>query len=327
MSSRDFCLFALSETRALGEKIACALGMNLASHEERFFEDGEHKTRALCNVRGRNVYVIQSLFGEPGASANDKLIRLLFFIGALKDASAASVAAVVPYLCYARKDRRSKPRDPVATRYVACLMEAMRTDRIVALDVHNLAAFENAFRCPTDHLEARKLFADHFAELVGRAPVTVVSPDVGGVKRAEALRVALEHRTARDVGNAFLEKYRSEGRVTGEAVVGDIDGRIAIIVDDLISTGGTIRRAAHACRERGARKVYACATHGLFVGDAEALLADDALEEIVVTNTVPAFRLTPGAHSRLRVLDIAPLFAEAIDRIHSRGSLVELLES
>ena len=327
MSSGELCLFALSESRALGQKIAHALQMGLARHEERFFEDGEHKTRALCSVRGRDVYVIQSLYGEPGASVNDKLTRLLFFIGALKDASAACVTAVVPYLCYARKDRKSKPRDPVLTRYVACLMEAVQLDRIVTLDVHNVAAFQNAFRCRADHLEACRLFVDHFAPLVGDAPVTVVSPDVGGIKRAEALRIALEHRLARDVGNAFLEKNRSEGRVTGDAVVGEIQGRIAIIIDDLIATGGTIWRAAAACRKRGARNVYACATHGLFAGDAEALFAAGAPEQIVVTNSVPAFRLTPGAHGMLTVLDTAPLFAEAVHRIHSGGSVVDLLET
>lgn len=327
MSADDIKVFALSESRGFGEKVAAALGLPLARHEERLFEDGEHKTRPLESVRGRDVFVIQSLHGEAGASANDKLCRLLFFIGALKDASAERVTAVVPYLCYARKDRRSKSRDPVTTRYVAQLLEAVGTDRVVTLDVHNLAAYENAFRCRVDHLEAKNLFVDYFAPRVANDAVIVVSPDVGGVKRAEQFRQALAQRLGREPGSAFLEKYRSAGVVSGEAVVGDVAGGIAIIIDDLISTGGTILRAANACRQRGAKKVYAAASHGVFVGAAATMVADPALEQVVVTDTIPPFRLDPGvARTKLAVLASAPLFAEAIRRIHSGGSIVELLE-
>jgi ribose-phosphate pyrophosphokinase len=131
-------VFALSESRAYGERVAAALGLTLAQHEERTFEDGECKLRPLESVRGRDVCVIQSLYGEPGCTVHDKFLRLLLFIGALKDSAARQLTAVLPYLCYARKDRRTKPRDPVATRHVACLLEAAGADRIVTLDVHNL---------------------------------------------------------------------------------------------------------------------------------------------------------------------------------------------
>lgn len=321
-------VFALSETREFAGRVAAASGVRLAEHEERQFEDGEHKTRPLESVRGKDVYVIQSLYGEPGKSANDKLCRLIFFIGALKDASAGRVTALVPYLCYARKDRKTKSRDPVTTRYIAQLMEAVGTDRVVTLDVHNLAAYENAFRRPADHLEAKALFADYFAPRVARDEVVVVSPDVGGVKRAEQLRQVLSRRLGREVGNAFLEKYRSAGVVSGEAVIGDIAGKVAIIIDDLISTGGTILRAARACRERDARTVYAAATHGLFIGDAgRNLLANRALDGVVVTDTIPPFRVESQlAERRLTVLETAPLFAEALKRLHTGGSLVELLD-
>lgn len=326
MSPLDIRLFALSESRAFGEKVSAALQVPLASHEERHFEDGEHKTRALESVRGKDVFVIQSLYGEPGASANDKFVRLLFFIGSLKDASAERVTAVLPYLCYARKDRRSKSRDPVTTRYVAELLEAVGTDRVVTLEVHNLAAAENAFRCRFDHLEAKGLFVDHFAPLAADGEVVVVSPDVGGVKRAEQFREALSRRIGREAGSAFLEKYRSAGVVSGEAVVGEIRDRIAIIIDDLVSTGGTILRAARACRDRGAKRVYAAATHGLFAGDAARTVADESLERLVVTDTVPPFRLDAElVRKKVTVLETAPLFAEAIRRIHQGGSLVELL--
>jgi len=325
MNDSETVLFALGTTRPFGEKLAERLDLPLGRHEERDFEDGEHKARPLQNVRGRDVYVVHSLHGGDGQSVNDKLIRLLFFIGALKDASADRVTAVVPYLGYARKDRKTKTRDPVATRYVAALFEAAGTDRVVTVDVHNVAAFQNAFRCRTEHLEAAGLFAEHFRE-TAQWPISVVSPDAGGVKRADRFRKVLGRATGREVGAAFMEKYRSRGVVSGETFVGDVEGSTAIIIDDLISTGTTMARAARACRERGATAVHAVATHGLFVGDAAKVVADPAFDSIVVTNTVPPFRLPADiVQKRLTLLDIAPLFAEAIARIHSGGSLVDLM--
>ena len=321
-------LFGLNASRDLGERVARALGSPLAPHEEREFEDGEHKARPLESVRGRDVYVLVSLYGDLRQSVNDKLVRLLFFLGALRDASAGRITAVIPYLCYARKDRRSKSRDPVSTRYVAGLLESVGADRVLTLDVHNLAAYENAFRIRAEHLQAKRLFVDEFAPRIGREPVVVVSPDVGGVKRAEDFRQALSRRLGREAGGAFLEKYRSAGVVSGAAVVGDIEGRVAIIVDDLISTGGTIARAVAACRSRGAKAVYAVATHGIFVGEAARMVADSGLERLVVTDTIPPFRLDPAlVRSKVTVLDTAPLFAEAIRRIHTGGSVVELSEA
>lgn len=327
MANPDLMLFALEGSRAYGEQVSQALGVPLSSHEERDFEDGEHKARPLVNVRNRDVFVLHSLYADSKASANDKLCRLLFFIGALKDASAASVTAVVPFLCYARKDRKTQPRDPVTTRYVAALFDAMGTDRIVTLDVHNLMAYQNAYRCRTDHLEATKLFVEYFAALVGTDEVTVVSPDPGGVKRADHFQSALGRRLGRQVTNAFVEKYRGGGVVRGEALVGDVKGRIAIILDDLISTGGTLARAARACKAQGAQRVFAAATHGLFAGKADALFLEPAVERIVVTDTVPPFRLSAETiATRLTVLKTAPLLAEAVRRIHEGGSLVELLQ-
>jgi ribose-phosphate pyrophosphokinase len=321
-------LFALDSTRKYGERVARHLGSSLEQHEEREFEDGEHKARPLVNVRNRDVFVLQSLYGDPDASVNDKLCRLLFLIGALRDASAATVTALVPYLCYARKDRKTQPRDPVTTRYVAALFEAVGCDRVVTIDVHNLMAYQNAFRCRTEHLEATTLFVNYFTEVVGAEEVTVVSPDPGGVKRAERFQVALGRRLARPVASAFVEKYRAAGRVRGESLIGPVKERSAIILDDLISTGGTILRAARACRAHGARHVFAAATHGLFMSGAEPLLQEAAIDGIVVTDTVPPFRLAPGAvGTRVTVLDSAPLLAEAIRRIHSGESLVELLEA
>jgi ribose-phosphate pyrophosphokinase len=252
-------------------------------------------------------------------------VRLLFLVGTLRDAGAARVTAVLPYLGYARKDRRTKPRDPVTTRYVAELFEAVGTDCVTTIDVHNLAAFQNAFRCRSEHLEAASLFVAYLAPLVGDAPVTVVSPDAGGIKRAEAFRQRLEARLARPVGSAFAEKHRSSGEVSGEGFVGPVDGRVAVIVDDLISGGTTVARAARACRDRGARQVVAVATHGVFAATAAAVLGGADVERVVVTDTIPAARVPAGALAdKLVRLSVAPLVAEAIRRLHEDGSLTEL---
>ncbi|HWI81134.1 ribose-phosphate pyrophosphokinase [Ramlibacter sp.] len=327
MQDSDLALFALHASGDFGAAVARHLGTGLMPHEERSFVDGEHKARPLANVRGRDVFVLHSLYADDAQSVDDKLCRLLFFIGALKDASAASVTAIVPYLGYARKDQKSKPRDPVTTRYVAALFEAVGTDRVVTLDVHNLAAFQNAFRCRTEHLQANGLFVAHFAPLVGQREVVVVSPDAGGLKRAERFRTRLAKALGRPVAAAFAEKHRSEDVLTGDLMVGPVAGRCAIIIDDLIGSGSTIARTAGMCRSQGATAVYAAASHGLFVGEAAQLLADEALDRLVVTDSVPPFRLAGTATlGKLDVLPVSGLFAEAIHRMHAGESLVQLLE-
>jgi ribose-phosphate pyrophosphokinase len=322
-------LFALRATDAFGRRIAGALGEPLAAHEERDFEDGEHKARPLANVRGADVYVVQSLHGGPDESANDKLCRLLFFIGALKDAGAARVTAVAPYLCYARKDRRTKPGDPVTTRYVASLFEAVGTDAIVTLEVHNPAAFENAFRRPAVTLTAAPLFVDYGRTLNGENPgenFCVVSPDPGGVKRAELFRGALEAAIGRPVSKGFAEKHRSAGVVTGDLFVGDVAGATALVIDDLISTGGTLVRAARAARQAGARRVIALVAHGLFASGAATAVADPAIERLVVTDTVPPFRLGADApRDKIETVPAAPFLAEVIRRLHGREAVSDLM--
>src|SRR3990167_755469 len=189
--NHELTLFALDDSREFGERVSRHLNLGLGAHEQREFEDGEHKTRPLISVRGKDVFVVQSLHADHHQSVADKLCRLWFFIGTLKDASAARVTAIVPYLAYARKDRKTQPRDPVTTRYVAALFEAVGVDCVVTLDVHNLAAFQNAFRCRTEHLEANRLFVRHFVALVREREVVVVAPDAGGIKRAEHFRLSL----------------------------------------------------------------------------------------------------------------------------------------
>jgi ribose-phosphate pyrophosphokinase len=317
-------LFALQATAELGNSIAKALGVSLATHEERDFEDGEHKVRPLDSVRDRDVYVIQSLHGGPNESANDKLARLLFFIGALKDVGAARVTVVAPYLCYARKDRRTKPNDPVTTRYIAQLFEAVGADVMVTLEVHNPAAFENAFRCRTMALTATPLFVDYAKALAGES-LCVVSPDPGGVKRAELFRETLEAEMGKPIGKGFADKHRSAGVVSGDLFVGDAAGATVLIIDDLISTGGTLLRAARVARKSGAKRVIALVTHGLFMSGAAEVVADPAIDRLVVTDSVPPFRLGPNARGKIDTLRCAPLLAETIKRLHERRALTDLL--
>lgn len=324
-SSDHLRLFALEATADFGKAVARALGCDLAAHEERGFEDGEHKVRPLDTVGGADVYVVQSLHSGPSETANDKLCRLLFFIGALKDAGAARVTAVVPYLCYARKDRRTKPNDPVTTRYIAGMFESVGTDCVVTLEVHNPVAFENAFRCRTVTLTGAPLFVDYVRGMKDDK-LSVVSPDPGGAKRAELFRGALEAALGRPVGKAFADKHRSAGVVSGDLFVGDVSGTTALIVDDLISTGGTLLRAARAARHAGARRVLALVTHGLFMAGAAEMLADPAIERLIITDAVPAFRLAAGpARDKVDILPAAPLLAEAIRRLDEGRALTDLL--
>lgn len=319
-------LFALHGSRELGQVIAKHLNLSLSDHEERNFEDGEHKARPLESVVGQDVFVIHSLYSDRHQSVNDKLCRLLFFIGTLCSASAQRVIPVVPYLCYARKDRKTKPQDPVTSQYIARLFEAMGAAMFVGLDVHNLPAYQNAFRIPTHHLEARRLFIDSLLPELHDDNIVILSPDAGGVKRSEKFRDALSQALEREVDSAFMEKHRSEGKISGSALVGPVKDRLVLIVDDLISSGTTMSRAASSCMQKGAKRVCALASHGLFTGEADDILAGKDLHEIWITDTIPAFRLPPGpTRQKLKIISCAPLLAEAITRIHSGESLVDLL--
>lgn len=306
-------LFALKSAHEIGKLIAHHAGHPLQDHEERDFEDGEHKIRPLVDVRGQDVHVIAGLHGDTGQSVNDRLCRLLFFIGALNDAGASHVNVIAPYLCYSRKDRQTKLHDPVTTRYVGQLFEAVGTDSLTTMEVHNIAAFQNAFRCNTIHLNAYAAVARHVSAMVGREPVSVVSPDIGGAKRAELFREGLEEHLGRPVFKAFADKQRSMGKVSGDLFAGNVSGCTAVILDDLISTGTTMARVALQCREHGAGRVIVAATHG--VGGASALskLTQPAIDEVVLTNTIPQsadFMLTLGR--RLTILDVSDVFAGSL---------------
>jgi ribose-phosphate pyrophosphokinase len=318
-------IFGLKGSDHLAAAVARSAGAGLAAHEERDFEDGEHKARPLVSVRGEDVYVIHSLGG--GGSPNDRLVKLLFFLATCRENGAARLTAVLPYLTYARKDRQTKSRDPVTTRYLAQLLEAVGVDCVVVLEVHNFAAFQNAFRCRTVHLDTRELFRPAIRPNAPELPVVFMSPDGGGVKRVQLLKETFEHDTGEEAGFAFMEKRRSGGVVSGDLVAGDVDGRSAFIVDDMISTGGTILRAAHACRERGAKEVHAIATHGLFGHGSEALLSDPAIDRIMVTDSLASAVSAAAGQSaaKLQIVSCANLLGEAITRLHGNESISDLL--
>jgi ribose-phosphate pyrophosphokinase len=320
----DFLLFGLPTSRPFAEKVALSLGISLSPHEEQLHKSGEYEARPLVNVRNRHVAVLHSLYGEAGASATDKLCQLLFFIGALKEASAASVTAVVPYLCYARKHGEAEPRDPVMARHAAALFDAVGTDRIVTIDAEDQRAFRCAFRGHSEQLEATSLFVDYFANVRRELELVIVSTETHAIEHAEHLRRALATRTGRPVGAAFVERYWSGGSAQGEGLVGKVNGCVAVVFDHVIETGETVARAARACRAQGAAHVYAAATHGLFVEGASEL-ADGVLDRIIVTNTVPPLRLSPKAAAGCQVLEVSGLVAEALRRIHSGDSLVDLV--
>jgi ribose-phosphate pyrophosphokinase len=317
-------LFALNTSRLFGEHVAQSLGLPLSPHEEREFEDGEHKARPLAGVRGRDVYVVQSLRGDATHSVNDKLCRLLFFVGALRDAAAARITAVVPYLAYTRKDAKTNPRDPLTLRYVASMFEAAGSASVVTLDVHNASAYQNAFRCNTEHLDACRLFAGHLGPLLRGTELAVVSPDSGGVKRAYRFRQCLEAELNTTVDTAFCEKYRKADKLSGELLAGNVAGKTAILYDDMISSGQTMARAARVCLQHGALRVFGAASHALFGAGALELLADAGIDRVVVTDSAGVVAPVQLRGLQLDVVSCAGLFAEAIKRMHEGGSVSEL---
>ena len=309
-------IFDLTSFHSLGRNIADAAGYPLAALESRDFEGGQHKLRPLVNVRGEDVFVVSCLHATQGLSVNDHLIRMLFFVAACRDHGAARVTAVAPWLPYARKDRVTKPHDPVSSRYVAQLFEAVGTDTLITVDVHNLAAFQNGFRCRTINLDTLQLFSAVVADQAGDAPVTIMSPDLGGAKRAELLRQAVELVCNRPAGFAVIEKHRSGGVTSGDLFAGEVAGHDVWIVDDMIESGETMRRAAETCRERGARSVHLLAAHALCDAARLRQLLDAAITSVTITDTVGPIA-PPAPDPRLRVVSVAPMIGQCLARMHS----------
>lgn len=322
-------LFAPSESLALGLGIGRCAGLEIAPLEERAFEEGEFKLRPLVSVRDRPVFVLQSLAGSSDATVSQRLVRLLFLLFGLRDAGATRLIALVPYLSFARKDRRTQPRDPVNARYVAQLLECTGMDRLVALDVHNPAALDNSFRIPVDHLSAIPMFVNHFAERLPPGPIAVASPDIGGIKRVQIFRELLQSRLAREIDLVFVEKRRALDVVSGGTVVGDVAGRAVIVLDDLCASGGTLIRAATSLRQAGAADVHVAFTHAPLPRGLSALQASNCISTAVFTDSAgTALQADVSSEAgRFAILPIAPLFGDAVARMLAGAPLTPLLQS
>ncbi|GAB4181566.1 MAG: ribose-phosphate pyrophosphokinase [Roseiflexaceae bacterium] len=304
-------IFSGNANRALAQEIAACLNINLGRALVGTFQNGETRVKIEENVRGSDVFVIQ----PTCTPVNQNLMELLLLIDALRRASAARLTAVIPYYGYAKQEKKTTGREPISAKLVANLIHTAGANRVLTMDLH-APAIEGFFDIPVDHLQAGPLLSDYMRDLGLPAPV-VVSPDAGGVGRANQFRERI------GAGLAIIAKQRPQpDAVEMLEMVGDVDGKSAIIVDDMISTGGTLAQAARSLKDRGSRSVYACATHAIFAGEALSIIEKSVLAETIVTNTIP---ISPSAaNARVKVISVAPLFAEAIMRIHKDLSLSAL---
>lgn len=324
----NILIFGLDGTKTYAESIASCLKLKLAKHEEKYFDDGEPYVRPDLNVRGQDVFVIQSLYSDNVESGANKFVKLLMFVGALKDASADRVTVVCPYLIMSRQDRKVESRAPIATKYVAQMFESVGTDRVLTMDVHNLAAFQNAFRIPVDNLESKTLFANWFATDLAncKEEIAILSPDSGGYARAVRFRTALAKKLNRDIEVAIFDKLRLKNEVKGSRIVGHVKNAKVICYDDMISTGATAFQAYQPILSSESEAYAVCATHGLFVGQANDYFRKMDTK-IVISDTIPPFRLNADNSKKLQVISTTKMFAEAINRIHNgTGSISSLLE-
>ncbi len=311
MSSR-LKVFSGSANPGLAEEVSELLGLPLGEMETYRFADGEVTVRIAESVRGEDVFVIQ----PTGPPVNEHLIELLVILDALRRASAGRITAVIPYLGYARQDRKTKPREPITSKLVANLLTCAGADRILTVDLH-AGQIWGFFDIPLDHLPSRLLLGAHFREK-GLKNVVVVSPDIGGVGRAREFAAELR------VPIAIIDKRRDRPNQVKEIthVIGKVYRRTAILVDDIVDTAGTLTAAATALEARGVDGVYACCAHPILSGPAIDRLAASPIRELVVTNTIPVS--AAKRIDKLQIVSIAPMLSEAIRRIHEDRSVSTL---
>jgi ribose-phosphate pyrophosphokinase len=299
--------------RALAAKIADKLGVALGTVVTRTFSNGEVYCRFEESVRGADVFIVQPTCGNPheGLSANDALMELLMMVDAAVGGSAHRVIAVTPWYGYSRQDKKSSPREPISARLVARMLESAGIDRILTMDLHS-GQIQGFFQKPCDHMTALFILTQYFTDL-GLEDIVVVAPDAGRVK----LNKLFASKMGADL--AILNKERPTQQVAEiNYVIGDVRDKTALIVDDLIDTAGTLRVAADAVRDAGARRIYAAATHGIFSGNAWENLTAANFEQVVVTDTVP---IPTGAPENVRVLSCADLLTSSIRQIFTDGSV------
>ena len=306
-------IFTGSANRPLAEAIGRYIDVPLGQAEIGRFSDGEVQVEITENVRGGDVFVIQSIC-TPG---NDHLMELLLMLDAFKRASARRITAVVPYYGYARQDRKVAPRVPISAKLVADLITTAGASRVLTVDLH-AGQIQGFFDVPVDNVYATPVLLEYLRGRIGRRDVTVISPDAGGVERARAFAKRL------DANLAIIDKRRARPNEVAEMqIIGEVDGRVAVIVDDMVDTAGTLAAAAEAVRGAGAPLVLACATHPVLSGPAIPRLAHSSIDELIVTDTIP---LRPEATklAKLHVLSVAPLLGEAIRRTHEEASISSL---
>ena len=314
--NKRLMLFSGRANPQLSADIADKLGVELGPVTLRTFSNGEVYCRYEESIRGADVFIVQSTCGnsQTGVTANDSLMELLFMIDAAVGASAHRVIAVTPWFGYSRQDKKSAPREPISARLVARMLEAAGADRVLTMDLH-AGQIQGFFQKPVDHMTALFMLTQYFADL-GLPDLVVVAPDAG--------RVKLNKQFASKIGAelAILDKERPAQQVAEIGyVIGDVKGKTAVIVDDMIDTGGTLMAAAKTVSEEGAARVYAAATHGLFSGDAFENLRNSDLEQIVVTDTIA---VSPDRPRNIRVLPCAELLTDSIRRIFVDDSVSEV---
>ncbi len=307
-------VFAGQSNGPLAEAIMRFLGMPLGRAVVGQFKNGETRVKLEENVRGSDVFIVQAM--QP--PVNQHLMELLIMIDAARRASAGRITAVIPYYGYARQEKKTGGREPITAKLVANLLVTAGAQRILTLDLH-APAIEGFFDIPVDHLRAAPLLSDYFQRL-GLANVVVVSPDAGGVGRAEDFRI----RIGADLAIIAKKRPQSDQPEVIE-MVGDVAGKTAVVVDDIIGTGGTLVEATDTLLERGAREVYACAVHPLFADGAVGKMREAGLQRVIVTDTVPLQPREEGERGdAIEVLSVAPLLAEAMMRIHKDLSISAL---
>ncbi len=307
-------VFCGNSNRKLAEDICKHLGVPLGDAVVRRFSDGEINVEINESVRGKDVFVIQSTC-YPG---NDNLMELLIMMDALKRASARRINAVIPYYGYARQDRKVSPRAPISAKLVADLITVAGATRMMTVDLH-AGQIQGFFDIPVDHLYAFPVILDYLSKkFADGEEIVIVSPDAGGVERARAFAKRLKARLA------IIDKRREVANVSQVMnIIGDVKGMIAILLDDMVDTAGTLTHAADALLEHGAKEVYASASHPVLSGKAMERLRNSSIKEIVVTDTIP-LRGEAAQFERIRVLSVAPLLAEGIRRIHTEDSVSSL---
>ena len=309
---KSTCIFTGNSNPSLAEKISNYLELPVGRARVSRFSDGEVFAKIKENVRGVDVYLIQSTC----APVNDNLMELLVMIDALRRASAGSITAVIPYYGYARQDRKAAPRTPITAKLVADLLTTSGIDRVVSMDLH-AGQIQGFFNKPFDHLYAMPVFLQHLRPRF-RTPPVFVSPDAGGVERTRAYAKRMGAELA------IIDKRRELENVSEVMnIIGDVNGRECVILDDMIDTAGTITNAARALQEQGAKRVMAAATHPVLSGPALERIVDSPLEEVIVTDTIP-LREEAIATGGFRVLSVASLLGEAIKRIHHSDSVSSL---